>query len=148
MRDEIRALMAEAEAILAGRPSEGSPSEGSSSEGTASAEPAAGRAWVSILAHADWVALTELENRFPLDGGSLWDDALVYLASELLAVAGTPERLFEVQRAALIPLELDLLAGTCQVPATALALVILVRPELARIRSRRAHPSAGRSLPG
>ena len=99
--------------------------------------------WVRVnqLAHADWDDLAELTDQSRPTRRKAWDGAIGFLAAELLLASRDPGGLVQVQRSALIPLELDLLTGR---PATMTPteLVQAVRTRLAWVQARRTHPSA------
>jgi hypothetical protein len=132
IRSEVRDLVAEAEAMLAGRLLE-RPGWNDTELG-----------WVclSTLAHCEFARLTELAAGVVRCRQQDWDAALRFLASDLLALAGTRAALAAVQRAHLVPLELDLMTGASLL-SSPIGLVDLVRPELAKAASRRRHPSTG-----
>jgi hypothetical protein len=81
--------------------------------------------WVNKLAHAGWDDLTGLAARHTAPA-STWEAAASYLATELLTRSQSPERLLGVQRAGLIPLELDVMAGWIPRPTTPRDLVQMV----------------------
>jgi hypothetical protein len=103
--------------------------------------------WVSVntLAHGDWPSLSQLADGKLASRNPAWDASLAFLAAELLAGAETPEGLVVTQRAQLIPLELNMLAGGLAVPWTASDLVKLVLPHIDGSATRRRRPDAGRS---
>lgn len=88
-------------------------------------------AWLNKLAHASWTDLGQLAQSRPRRARG-WEGAITFLAGELLSYARTPDRLLQVQRTGLIPLELDLLGRQLPPPATPLELVSMVRNELER----------------
>jgi len=90
-------------------------------------------AWINKLAHADWADICDLSiKRHRLV--RVWEGAISFLAADMRALAGTPEGLVELQRGALIPLELRVLAGRVQPPESPLELVAMVRAEMDRFR--------------
>jgi len=95
---------------------------------------------VNQLAHADWDNMAGLADGPDLGRRSAWDGAVGFLAAELVSAAGSPAGLAQLQSSALIPLELDMLAGG-PTPATPIELVHVVRDRIARARARRTHPS-------
>jgi len=99
-----------------------------------------GWGWVNELAHADWETLAALADGTPLVRRSAWDGAVRFLAAEVVSAARSPSGLSQLQSSALIPLELDMLAGG-RTPATPIELVQLVRDGIARAQGRRTHPS-------
>jgi hypothetical protein len=101
-----------------------------------------GWARVNELAHADWDSLVGLAYGTKPARRSAWDGAVGFLAAELVSAAGSPACLLPLQSAALIPLELDMLAGG-PAPATPTELVQLVRDRIAQTRDRRRHPTTG-----
>jgi hypothetical protein len=99
-------------------------------------------AWINPLAHADAERLAELArgqwDRCPL-GYRPWERAVVFLAGEVLDASrrwGCEPA--DVQRAVLIPLELDLLRRTDGVPVESGQLVALV---LVQLHGRPSAPS-------
>lgn len=90
--------------------------------------------WVNTLSHGSCPALQELAARRVNAPANGWEAAAVFLASELGAACGSPGGLLDLQRAVLIPLELDLLDGRTTAPQTPGELVSIVRRELARAR--------------
>ncbi len=128
IRDEAEELAAETEAMLSGRLAD-----------RWSGDRAPGWVWLNTLAHADWAGLTDIADGSLRGQRSAWDGALMFLAGELLASAGSPGALRDLQRTELVPLELELLAGATPPPATPGGLVSLVRDQLARARSHRSH---------
>lgn len=88
-------------------------------------------AWLNKLAHGSWADLGQLAQGRPRRGRG-WEGAVTFLAGELLSYARTPDRLLQVQRIGLIPLELDLLGRQFPPPASPLELVSMVRNELER----------------
>jgi hypothetical protein len=134
IRCEVQDLVAEAEAMLNGR--------------------AITRPWchhkqlgwmsVNTLAHADWPTLSAIADRGLLSRDREWNAALMFLAAELLAAAGSRVGLAAAQRAQLIPLEVDLLAGTATAPSTPSNLVTIVLPYIDRAAPRRRHPDTGK----
>jgi hypothetical protein len=134
MREAADALVADAEQMLTGR----LPVPGRvQNEG-------AGWTCVAVLGHASWERLHALAGAGAGPDGS-WEGALTFLAAELLTCAGTPDQLVEVQRAALVPLELDVLAGVVPNPVTPAKLVAVVRLRLDG--ARRGHHRGGRRAP-
>jgi hypothetical protein len=133
LRAEAEQVVAEAEAMIGGRMLDRHPREDSPP------------AWVLLdtLAHGEWRYLTNLSKALAKRRGHVWDSALLFLAGEVLATAGSPAGLRDLQRTHLVPLELHMLAGGCPVLTTPSGLVDAVSTELARARSRRRHPSAG-----
>jgi hypothetical protein len=89
--------------------------------------------WINELAHASWNDLVRLANR--RGRGTAWEGAMSYLARELHTQAGTADGLLGLQRHALIPLELELLAGQTPPPATPLELTAIVHAEIDRLRA-------------
>jgi hypothetical protein len=87
-------------------------------------------AWLNVLAHGSKEAIEGLAAERPgwpigADGG-VWDEALSYLAQELLTQVTTKDRaLADVQRLTLVPLELELVGrrGPSLTPATFVASV-------------------------
>jgi hypothetical protein len=102
--------------------------------------------WVSVntLAHADRPTLSDVADGVFGSRSREWDTSLRFLASELLVTTGTAEALEAAQRAEIVPLELDVLAGTAPAPRTPRDLVALVLPRIIRAAGRRQHPSTGR----
>ena len=74
-------------------------------------EPQHAPGWVFVnkLAHTTWGELDRIGDL--RTHGPTWVGALSYVASELRDVTGTAERLYSFQRARLVPLELEVLAG-------------------------------------
>lgn len=103
--------------------------------------------WVNVLAHSDWQRLSTLAAGSNSSGRSGWDGAIRFLADEMLTTAGSTAGLLRLQRARLIPLELEMLAGLHPNP-TPVALVGLVCREINRERARNAHPSNHHPLAG
>lgn len=94
-------------------------------------------AYVNSLAHSQADKLTTLKTlpRFLHPDG--WDAVVAYLATELLTIAhGRLDEISFMQRADLVPLELDLLAGDIQEPETPGQLAELVLNALRRGRTR------------
>ncbi len=129
IREEAEQLAAEAEAMLSGRLAERSGNE-----------RAPGWVWLNTLAHSDWNDLADVVDARRAQR-TAWDGAVMFLAGEILSAAGSPDGLLELQRNQLVPLELELLSGAMTPPSTPAGLVSIVRSELARVRSRHAHPS-------
>jgi hypothetical protein len=80
--------------------------------------------WVNELAHAsceDLEALAGLQPPYVA-----WEGAISYVASEICARARTVDGLMQLQRNALIPLELDLLSRNVAMPVDPLGLVAMV----------------------
>jgi hypothetical protein len=125
IRAEAAELVCEAEAIVQGR----------LLVDRWSVQP--GLYWMALntLAHAEWHFLTQIADGEPINGGTIWDGALRLLASEVLAAAGSSERLIGVQRAILVPLELRVL-GASTTPTGAAELVRVVLAELAQTHGR------------
>lgn len=103
--------------------------------------------WVNVLAHSGWDRLLTLAAGGGSSSRSVWDGAIMFLAGEMLTTAGSRAGLLRLQRARLIPLELEMLSGLHPSP-TPVALVGLVCRELNRERARTAHPSNDRPLAG
>ena len=129
IRCQAAALVAEAEAMVAGR----------LIDLPWAAERTFGQVVVNALAHADWVQLEGYSSGTHRSGSLAWDGALIFLADELRGAVGSPEELVAAQRAQLIPIELDILEGTVHEPATPAGLVSLLRPRIARAASRHRH---------
>jgi hypothetical protein len=94
-------------------------------------------AYVNALAHSQPDRLTSLKTPplFVDPGG--WDAVVAYLATELLTIThGRLDEVHVMQRAVLVPLELDLLAGQVQVPRSPRQLADLVINALHRGRTR------------
>ena len=135
MTAEAAGIIADGAAMLAGRAVDSCPA-GMTIPG-----------WVRVnqLAHAGWADLACLADSPPGRDCSGWNGAIMFLAEELRITAGTPEGLRALQQEALIPLELDLLDGRTCAPRSPMELVDMIRTELARVRRRRVHLSAGAS---
>jgi hypothetical protein len=97
--------------------------------------------WVRVneLAHADWDDLAGLADGTRVLRRSAWDGAVGFLAVEMVSAAGSPSVLAQLLSSALVPLELDMLAGG-PTPGTPIVLVQIVRDRMARARDRRTHP--------
>ncbi len=95
-----------------------------------------GWAYVNALAHSRADKLTSLKTPSRFLHPSGWDAVLAYLATELLTIAhGRLDEISFMQRADLVPLELDLLAGEIQEPETPGQLAELVINALHRGRA-------------
>jgi hypothetical protein len=97
-------------------------------------------AYLNALAHSQADQLTTLTTAplFLRPGG--WDAVVAYLATELLTIAhGRPDQISVIQRAALVPLELGLLAGEVPEPEIPGQLAELVIDALHRGPSRDRH---------
>ena len=115
---DVDAVLAEAEALLTGR---------LAATDAADDRATSSWAWVNCLAHASVDDLVGLaEPRRPAHPAG-WAGAVSYLAHEVLTAGRTAEGVVAIQRAALVPLELDLLAGVTPTPATPGQLVTMVR---------------------
>jgi hypothetical protein len=105
-------------------------------------------AWtcVNTLSHGSWETLSSIAaGRGRGDRAHAWDDALMFLAGELLSTARDPVGLERVQRGGLIPLELEMLGGKVPARPTPSRLAELVR---ARLAPTRGTPPGGASPPG
>ncbi len=91
--------------------------------------------WLNKLAHADWAEICALSKKRyrPI---RVWEGATSFLAAEMRAFADTPEALLGLQRGALIPLELEVLAGRAEKPESPLDLIEMVTTETDKFRSR------------
>jgi hypothetical protein len=89
--------------------------------------------WLNALAHRSWYQINQLAELPVLTSGS-WQGAASFLASELRACAANGDGLVEVQRAGLIPLELDVLAGRRPAPDSPVELIATVQAEIDRVR--------------
>ncbi|MFI5040255.1 MAG: hypothetical protein ACHQNA_00145 [Acidimicrobiales bacterium] len=118
---EADAVVAEAQALLAGRAAD---------RHSAAADPVPGWAWVNCLAHAGMEDLNGLVDGARIAQPSGWAGAMSFLAHELIATGRTSEGVAELQRAALIPLELDLLSPGTPTPSTPGRLVAVVQARL------------------
>jgi len=88
-------LLAEATAIV----------EGTVADSVLSGWPPPPSAWVNKLAHADWAEICDLSmKRHRLV--RVWEGAISFLAADMRAIASTPHGLLDLQRNALIRLEL------------------------------------------
>lgn len=87
------------------------------------------------LAHGTWQDLGQFAAE-PQGPGAPWDGAVSFLAGEIRAHTGSPEVLLDFQRQALIPLELEILAGRASPADSPIELVSTVRAELARFCRR------------
>lgn len=122
-------VVAEAQALLAGR---------LAACYDAKHDPVPGWAWVNCLAHASIEDLNELAEGTRIFPPSGWAGASSFLAHELIT-GRTPEGVAGFQRAALIPLELDLLASHNSSPASPSQLVRLVQALDEHQRQQRSH---------
>ena len=84
-------------------------------------------AWVNQLAHATPVRLRQLVTIGHYAHPSSWDCALGASAAEVVTAGASPAGILRLQREALLPLELDLLAGTAAPPAKPSQLTVLIR---------------------
>ena len=131
IRDEVRHLVASAEAMLEGRLIDRYRRQ----------ETLPAWVWLNALAHSRWSRLVDIaaaNRRNPRPG---WDSALGFLASELLIAADSSDGLEALQRARLVPLELRLF-GAAPGPETPSELVHLVRREIGRDRRPPRRPSS------
>jgi hypothetical protein len=133
IKDTAQRLTAEAEAMLAGE----------LGDWATSADSSVGWVPLNTVAHADWSKLSDISRGIGLVLDSAWSGALVFVAREVLAVAGDSKGLTELQRQDLIPTELEMLANADAVPSSPKELVSFIQTVLARARSRRSHPSFG-----
>jgi hypothetical protein len=84
-------------------------------------------AWVNVLAHATPVRLRQLVAIGHYAHPSSWDCTLGASAAELVTAGCTPVGILRLQREALVPLELDLLAGRTASPSKPSQLTVLIR---------------------
>jgi len=88
-------------------------------------------AWVNKLAHADWDEICALSNTRHRPG-RVWEGATSFLAAEMRTFADTPAALLDLQRCALIPLELEILAHRVEPPESPADLIEMVTAEMHR----------------
>ena len=124
-------VVAEATALLEGR----------LADSTVAGWPRPSWVWVNRLAHGSWDELCDLSQKRHR-WVRIWEGATTVLAAEMISYAGTPDGLLALQRGALIPLELDILAGRVDPPVAPLHLVAMVRAEIDRFRFD-GHPCEG-----
>jgi hypothetical protein len=86
--------------------------------------PRPGLVRISQLAHANWRDLEQLAKIRAFDAS--WEGATSYLASAIRAQTGSPSALLALQRNALRPLELRMLADCTLPPATPSELVAVI----------------------
>lgn len=89
-----------------------------------------GWAHVNLLAHGSYQDLAHIAARAGLRHPSTWDSAVGGLAQDLIRLDLNGSALRELQVAALVPLELELLSHRQREPATPAQLITLVRGAL------------------
>lgn len=94
-------------------------------------------AFISCLAHSDADRLLEFARPGQHGDSASWNATIAYLATEIIAVGRESSPLETIQREVLIPVELDLLAGTIPLPTSPVDLVGLVVGALDEYRVRR-----------
>jgi hypothetical protein len=127
---EVAEVLAEAEAALTG----------GLLERHAGKDHQPGWLVVNALAHGDWQRLDALAQGWSHDRSC--DAVVAFLASETLSTAGSRAGLDALQRAYLIPLELQLLDAAATGPFSRSAAVTAVRGQLALARARQSHPTS------
>jgi len=94
-------------------------------------------ALVNLLAHSSYDELVRMAKGSTSATPGSWDEALCGLASELLRMQMAGGQIPDLQRQALVPLELDLLGGTRTPPTSPTALISMVHEALGHPRIHR-----------
>jgi hypothetical protein len=122
---QSRTLIAQAEELLAGNSLRGYQKKG------VAAPP---WALVNVLAHSGYEELLGLITRASRTRLGTWDEALCSLAGQLVRMELNGRKIADIQREALVPLEIDLLGATRTAPRSPGDLIAMVSEALRQPR--------------